>query len=140
MKSVQEYLENGVRTDFGKVEKEAGFRSSLQTRVACDSKMNTIQAIKNGMLEKSIINISRYPNKTIHPTQKPVRLLERLLNLVTVEGDKVLDPFSGSASTAIACLNTNRESIGYEIDEEYFVLGQFRLYEAILKHETNHQK
>ncbi|MCI1681423.1 MAG: site-specific DNA-methyltransferase [Bacteroides sp.] len=58
--------------------------------------------------------------KKIHPTQKPTRLLERLLALVTKEGTTILDPFSGSASTAIACLNTNRNYIGFEIDKEYY--------------------
>jgi site-specific DNA-methyltransferase (adenine-specific) len=79
------------------------------------------------MNEKSIIKQVRDHYNTIHPTQKPVRLLERLLALVSKEGDTVLDTFSGSASTAIAAWNTNRNFIGFEIDKEYYDLSVERL-------------
>lgn len=82
--------------------------------------VQTAQSICKGMKEKSIISINRDHFNTIHPTQKPVRLFERLLALTTNPGDLVLDPFSGSASTAIACFNTERNYIGYEIDTEYY--------------------
>jgi site-specific DNA-methyltransferase (adenine-specific) len=85
-----------------------------------DRNANAMQSIFLGMNEKSIIKQSRDHYTTIHPTQKPVRLLERLLALVTKDGDVVLDPFSGSGSTAIACINTNRNFIGFEIDEEFY--------------------
>lgn len=68
--------------------------------------------------------------KAIHPTQKPVRLLERLLALTTQPGDVVLDPFSGSCSTAVACINTERKFIGFEIDSEYYEAGIKRLKEV----------
>ena len=67
----------------------------------------------------------------IHPTQKPTRLLERLLNLVCGSGALVLDCFSGSGSTAIACINTNRGFIGFEIDKEYYDLSKQRIDNAI---------
>jgi site-specific DNA-methyltransferase (adenine-specific) len=76
--------------------------------------------LEEGIREQSIIIQSGDHYTAIHPTQKPVRLLERLLNLVSQEGDLVLDPFSGSGSTAVACINLNRNYIGFEIDEEYF--------------------
>lgn len=82
--------------------------------------LQTAQSICEGMKEKSIISIKADRYNTIHPTQKPVRLFERLLALTTNPGDLVLDPFSGSASTAIACFNTERNYIGYEIDVEYY--------------------
>jgi site-specific DNA-methyltransferase (adenine-specific) len=53
--------------------------------------------------------------------------LERLLALVSKEGDLVLDPFSGSASTAIACINSGRKYIGVEIDKEYYDLSITRI-------------
>jgi site-specific DNA-methyltransferase (adenine-specific) len=81
---------------------------------------DVMQSIAFGMNEKTIIKQGRDHYNTIHPTQKPVRLLERLLALVTKEGDLVLDPFSGSASTAIAALNSGRNFIGFEIDGEYY--------------------
>ena len=65
----------------------------------------------------------------MHQTQKPVRLMERLINLVTDEGDTVLDSFSGSGSTALACQNLNRKFIAFEIDKEYFEIAQNRIKE-----------
>ncbi|MDR0714922.1 MAG: site-specific DNA-methyltransferase [Bacteroidales bacterium] len=85
-----------------------------------DRSVSVLQSVCFGMNEKSIIRQSSEHYKTIHPTQKPVRLLERLMALVTHEGDLVLDPFSGSASTAIAAYNTDRRFICFEIDKEYY--------------------
>lgn len=81
---------------------------------------NVMQSIIYGMNEKSIIKEIRDHYTAIHPTQKPVRLLERLLNLVGDANALVLDPFIGSGSTAIACINTGRNYIGFEIDKEYY--------------------
>lgn len=92
---------------------------------------NAINSITQGMNEKSIIREAGNRLRAIHPTQKPVRLLERLLALTTQPGDIVLDPFSGSCSTAIACTNTNRQYIGFEIDKEYYEEGVKRLNEVL---------
>ncbi len=89
--------------------------------------VSVLDQITNGSREKSIIDIVHDRYGRIHPTQKPVRLLERLLALVTKEGDLVVDPFVGSGSTAIACININRKYIGYEIDVEYFRHCQERI-------------
>lgn len=87
-----------------------------------------LSSIVNGMNEQSIIEIKRDPRSQIkHPTQKPVRLIERLLHLCSKEEDTVLDCFMGSGSTGVACLNTNREFIGIEIDDEYFDIASTRL-------------
>lgn len=56
----------------------------------------------------------------IHPTQKPVELLERLIELFTDEGDIVIDPVCGSGSTIIAALNKNRKGVGFEIKKDFF--------------------
>ena len=55
-----------------------------------------------------------------HPTQKPISLLERVIKAHTNEGGVVLDCFSGSGSTAIACNILNRKFVGCELDEEYY--------------------
>ena len=88
------------------------------------------RAIKEGCILKSIITEAGDHYTMQHPTQKPVRLMERLSALVTQEGDLVLDPFMGSGSTGIACINTGRRFIGYEIDDEYFGIAKGRLEEA----------
>jgi site-specific DNA-methyltransferase (adenine-specific) len=88
------------------------------------------------MREKSIIEVCSDHYANIHPTQKPVRLLERLLALVSKEGDVVLDPFSGSGSTAIACINTGRRFIGMEIDGEYYDGGSERVQRAMAERQA----
>lgn len=65
--------------------------------------------------------------KKYHPTQKPVLLLEYLIKTYTNENDIVLDNCAGSMSTAIACLNTNRNFIGIELDENYFNIAKERI-------------
>lgn len=64
----------------------------------------------------------------VHPTQKPVKLMEWLVKSYTNPGDIVVDPFMGSGSTGIACLNTGRRFIGCELDRENFKAACFRLY------------
>lgn len=115
-------LYNKKRTHKTHVSTQTGFNSS-NPAIAC------IDAIKNGCNERDIISVLRDHYSAIHPTQKPVRLLERLLALVSKEGDSILDPFSGSASTAIACINTKRNYIGFEIDKEYYDISMERLSE-----------
>lgn len=68
--------------------------------------------------------------KCLHPTQKPVALLEYLIKTYTDEGGLVLDFTMGSGSTGVACLNTNRKFIGIELDENYFNIAKNRIEEA----------
>ena len=77
-------------------------------------------------------NVLEYPkdNDGFHPTQKPVALLEDLIKTFSNEGDTVLDFTMGSGSTCVACVNTNRHYIGFELDEKYFNIACQRLEEA----------
>ena len=63
----------------------------------------------------------------VHPTQKPVALMEYLVKTYTNEGETVLDFTVGSGSTGVACVNTNRNLIGIELDEEYFEIAKKRI-------------
>lgn len=65
----------------------------------------------------------------LHPTQKPVALLEHLIKTFTNESDLVLDNCMGSGSTGVACINTNRNFIGIELDENYFNIAKQRISE-----------
>lgn len=56
----------------------------------------------------------------IHPTQKPIKLLENLIKIFTDEGDVVIDPCAGSGSTLLAAINCNRKSYGFEIKKDFF--------------------
>ncbi len=65
----------------------------------------------------------------LHPTQKPILLLEEIIKTYTNEGDLVLDNTMGSGSTGVACLNTNRNFIGIEKEEKYFNIAKERIEE-----------
>lgn len=89
-----------------------------------------------GVADKSFIRThTNYPTDIItfskdagyHPTQKPVDLLEYLIKTYTNEGDLVLDNCMGSGSTGVACVNTNRDFIGMELNEEYFKIACERI-------------
>ena len=75
----------------------------------------------------TLIEFDKIRRGGLHPTQKPVALLEYLIKTYTNEGDVVLDNCMGSGSTGIACINTNRNFIGYELDEHYFQIAKERL-------------
>ncbi len=79
---------------------------------------------------KTILSYKKvYHSKSVHPTQKPIDLLEHLISESDLSGDVVCDPFMGSGSTMIACLNTNRKGIGIELDKHYFDIAQKRINE-----------
>ena len=94
-----------------------------------------MQTLKEGAVETDIMNIPDMIEEAslktpYHPTEKPVRLMERLIALVTNEGDVVLDSFMGSGTTGVACLNTKRRFIGMELDDTYFETACQRLAQA----------
>lgn len=68
--------------------------------------------------------------KTLHPTQKPVELLEYLIKTYTNENETVLDNCMGSGSTGVSCVKTNRNFIGIELDENYFNIANERIKDA----------
>lgn len=76
---------------------------------------------------KQILEFGVVERGTVHPTQKPVPLLEYLIRTYTNEGETVLDNCMGSGSTGVACVNTGRDFIGIELDEEYFHIAKDRI-------------
>ena len=68
--------------------------------------------------------------KRIHPTQKPIKLIERLIEIHSNEGDLVLDPFMGSGTTAIAAKSINRNYVGFELNKEYYEKSISRIEET----------
>jgi len=87
--------------------------------------------IVRGKFPKTIIEFSNADRKKLHPTQKPVALLEYLIKTYTNENDTVLDFTMGSGSTGVAAKNLNRNFIGIEKDEKYFNIAKQRI-EGIL--------
>lgn len=78
---------------------------------------------------KEIITISNADQTMrVHPTQKPVALMEYLIRTYTNEGETVMDNCMGSGTTGVACVNTNRNFIGIEQDAKYFAIAEQRIY------------
>ena len=131
------YLNENVENYF----KEHSNPNSLTVRPdfkTNEHSISMLKAITKGCKEKDIMRIPEIIEEASirnanHPTEKPVRLMERLIALVTDEEDLVLDTFMGSGSTGVACLNTNRRFIGMELDEVYFATAQRRMNEASIK-------
>ena len=96
---------------------------------------------RQGSTEKypnSILTFSKpHPSTCVHPTQKPVDLLENLIKTYTNEGDWVLDNCMGSGSTGVACINTNRNFIGMELNEDYFEIAKERIFTTQKERDSN---
>lgn len=112
---------------------------------------NSSNSPDRGALTKNALNNPNYDNKIydykypesiqlfnvraelgvrVHPTQKPVALLEYLIKTYTKEDEMVLDFTMGSGSTGVACVNTNRKFIGIELDHEYFAIAKNRIMQG----------
>jgi DNA modification methylase len=103
---------------------------------------------QTGLSRKEVVTKSdgrRYPLSIIrfskenglHPTQKPVALLEYLIKTYTNEGELVLDNTMGSGTTGVACVNTNRNFIGMELDDKYFEIAEKRINDTIKDKQCN---
>lgn len=95
-----------------------------------DNSSNSLEIFSNQYTESSGNPTGRgqtSPKRNNHPTVKPIKLMEYLIKLVTREGQIVLDPFLGSGTTAIACINLKREWLGIEREPEYIEIAQARI-------------
>jgi adenine-specific DNA-methyltransferase len=94
---------------------------------------NTFEEVfNNGMSMGNVLKGYNFITKPrLHPTQKPVDLLEYLIKTYTNENETVLDFTMGSGSTGIACINTNRNFIGIEMDDNYFNIAEKRIKESL---------
>ncbi len=112
------------------IDKMHGFKSYIELQ-EIDSKYSSIFNLWEGKKYKS--NILKYKKDYggLHPTQKPVLLLEDLIKTFSNEGDLVVDLTIGSGSTAIAALNTGRFFIGIEKDDKYFEIARKRISEHV---------
>lgn len=84
----------------------------------------------------SLIKFAKDTQRTaLHPTQKPVALLEYLIKTYTNSGETVLDNCMGSGSTGVACINTDRKFIGMELDKKYYIIAKERIEETLREKE-----
>jgi len=74
---------------------------------------------------------NNFTRKQLHPTQKPVELIEYLIKTYTNEGEKILDFCAGSMTTGVAAINTGRKCICIENNEEIFNIGKNRIMECV---------
>ena len=125
------------RSYIGKVEKsrkasdDYGQQYDYESNISADS-----LSYPRSVIEQTTV-IGNSKEKVAHPTQKPVALLEYLIKTYSNEGDLVLDNCMGSGSTCVACINTNRNFIGIEMDENYFNIACDRIEEAIREKEQD---
>ena len=97
------------------------------------SHQETVIATKEGYPSDVLFYDAVHSSVRVHPTQKPVDLLEYLIKTYTNEGEVVLDATIGSGSTAVAAINTNRHFIGFELDKKYFNVANQRIAETLAK-------
>ena len=111
--------------------RRAGFLNSCELIVCLWNKGHTWNFTKqnemHNFIESPICMGKERLKEPKHPTQKPVKVLKKLIEIASNEGDTILDPFSGVASTGIAALELNRKFIGIENDEEYYKASCSRL-------------
>lgn len=92
-----------------------------------------LKALKKTYTHKNpitLISFDKVRRGSVHPTQKPVALMEYLIRTYTNEGETVLDFTAGSFTTGVACVNLNRAFIGIEMDDNYFDIGVNRIKDA----------
>ncbi|MFW5996988.1 MAG: DNA methyltransferase [Lentisphaeria bacterium] len=82
-------------------------------------------------MKKSLILKSNHVEKTEHPCQFPVELIERLVLSMSNENDLVLDPFVGTGTSIIAALRHDRRGIGADVEEKYIITAKSRIHKAI---------
>jgi len=84
----------------------------------------------NGGGSHGVFKVSKSDDRTGHPTQKPIALMEKLIRLFTDPGDLILDPFAGSGTTGVAAIRLGRRFIGWEKDPKYHAIALKRLKAA----------
>lgn len=105
--------------------KKGGNKYSPSGGMCCNGeKFTKIYEYKNPV---NLITFDRVRKGSLHPTQKPIELLEYLIKTYTNDGETVLDNCMGSGSTGVACIHTNRNFIGMELDENYFKIAKDRI-------------
>jgi DNA modification methylase len=111
--------------------RRAGFLNSCELIICAWNKGHTwnfsSQKDMHNFIETPICMGNERLKNPLHPTQKPVKVLERIVRMATNEGDMIFDPFMGVGSTGVASLNLGRKFIGFELDKPYYDAAVKRL-------------
>lgn len=119
---------NPIMETRGKVRQKRSYNKRKGNGDGCYGYYENIDIVNNEYYPTSILEFSNANQKDkLHPTQKPVELLEYLIKTYTNENDIVLDNCMGSGSTGVAALNLHRKFIGIEKDEKYFEIAKNRI-------------
>lgn len=110
------------------IDKMEGFRTFADISTESDGLNSTFNLWEGGKFKSNVLEYKK-DYDGLHPTQKPILLLEDLIKTFSNENDLVVDLTMGSCSTGIACMNTNRNFIGIELDENYFNISKKRVEE-----------
>jgi len=94
-----------------------------------DAPARIIRHVWHGMIQQDMSD----KEKRYHPTQKPIAVMKYAIKMMTNRGDTILDPFMGSGTTGVACVQTGRNFIGIEIDSGYFEIAKKRIEQAQLQ-------
>lgn len=97
----------------------------------CYGKQTDHTTVSSGVRYPTQVLEFNHDKSRLHPTQKPIALLEYLIRTYTNDEETVLDNCMGSGSTGVACVNTNRKFIGIELDKEYFNIAKQRIDKAV---------
>tara|TARA_R100001510_G_C7594448_1_gene163077 strand:- start:33 stop:860 length:828 start_codon:yes stop_codon:yes gene_type:complete len=125
---MQKLFETKDYDRYGKIDKRKIINDPITNKDHIGNKLKRFRNADNGYRNpKSVIKINKDINTNIHPTQKPVVLMEYLIKTYTNGNDTVLDFTMGSGTTGVACKNLNRNFIGIEIDKEYFNIAKKRI-------------
>ncbi len=116
---------NPIKTDLSKI--RIGTQYNKSKLFEKGKTFKGFSKIVKGKFPKTIIEFSNAKREKLHPTQKPVALLEYLILTYTNKNDTVLDFTMGSGSTGVACKNLNRKFIGIELDKKYFNIAKKRI-------------
>ena len=116
----------------GKPRNKGSYNKKQGNGDMCYGKFENVLSFNNEYYPTSVIQISNAVQKDkVHPTQKPVALLEYLIKTYTNKGDVVLDNCMGSGSTGVAAINTGRKFIGIEKEQQYFNIAKERIDSAL---------
>ena len=120
-------LKSGKTAKKSEAEVSGKYMNGAEYRNGSDGRRYPKQILEFGVVERG----------TVHPTQKPIDLMEYLIKTYTKEGDSILDFTCGSGTTLIAAKNTNRKAVGIELEEKYCEISKNRLEENNNKIITN---
>ena len=108
-----------------KSDRDIGFNDNSDCELIWTNNGKATRIIKHRWM--GAMKGSEQKDRRIHPTQKPVVLMKKIIKHLTEEGDTIFDPFMGSGTTGVACAQLGRKFIGIEIDEEYYKIAEKRI-------------